>query len=395
MTVFRALSALAFLTACSGAASVGTPDAGAQLVTIGVKGTVSGGQQPVAGAKVQLYAANTLSGTASIALASATTTGTAGDFAFTGVSCPGNALFYVLATGGIAAGATANPNLALMTTLGSCGIWNSNTPVVVNELTTVAATSVLSHFMISPTGLSGDPASLSAAFDASQQLVIPGFGSSPGTGLPQGQSVPTSLINTLGNIVSACVASGGGSAGDVPQSACGLLFSATTPDATRLPSNPIVPNNTINALINIANNPVLRVPTLFSLLPASGPFKPQLAAVPASLQIQVSSTNGLLISHGDLNFQQTAVGTTAGDIEQVSFTNGSAAAVTLNTVVLGGNQPESFAVTNNTCTATLAAGASCTVTLTFTPRAAGFSSAVLTAQTSTGDLSVNLFGFGQ
>src|SRR5450432_3215572 len=132
MTVFRALFALAFLSACSGSTAVGTPDAGAQPVTIAVKGTVQGGLSPVVGATVQLYAANTLSGTASTALATATTSGAAGDFSFTGVTCPANAFVYVLATGGVATGTTPNPNLALMTALGTCGSLTSN--VVVNEV---------------------------------------------------------------------------------------------------------------------------------------------------------------------------------------------------------------------------------------------------------------------
>ncbi len=72
-----------------------------------------------------------------------------------------------------------------------------------------------------------------------------------------------------------------------------------------------------------------------------------------------------LLSPRQLSFQGTAVGTTTAP-QTVMLTNNGNGSMTIVSITLSGD----FAQTNN-CGASLAAGASCTITVTFTPTATG------------------------
>ena len=272
------------LTGCSAApnTSHSTVVADAQF-----SGAVHGGQQPVAGASIQLYAVGTTgNGTASTPLlTSAVTSDANGKFTITGKYTCGSAGFvYAVATGGNPGLSTNNPNIALMAAVGPCGGLNSNTFFNINELTTVAAVSALAPFMTSVTaiGATGSfPASMGAAFGLANEFVNNTTGLSPGTGIPSGYTVPTGEINTLADILSACINSTGGTAGD--GSLCGQLFSLTT-----VGSNP-PPTDTIQAMLNLANNPPLNTSALYALLPPTPPFQPTLTSAPANFSLSLQS----------------------------------------------------------------------------------------------------------
>ena len=109
------------ITGC-GAASLGkqaVPVSGATL-----QGHVFGGQQPVSGSVIQLYAANQLAYGQSSAplIASTVTTDAGGSFSITGdYTCPyPSSQVYITATGGDT-GSGTNANIALMAPLGACG----------------------------------------------------------------------------------------------------------------------------------------------------------------------------------------------------------------------------------------------------------------------------------
>jgi trimeric autotransporter adhesin len=397
MTVSRLAASLIIsgsIAGCSGKSTGGAQsDAGSQPSNVILKGTVLGGLQGVGDSVIQVYAADSVAGTGATPLLSTTaTTDANGSFTLPSISCPAGALIYLVATGGIPGAGAANPSLSMMTALGACGSLAASTTIVVNELTTVAAATALSHFMVSPSSVSGSPDLLAAAFTEAAVLVNPATGTSPGVAVPTGSTVPTTLINTLGDILSSCVDSTGGTAGDLPPTVCGNLFSAVTPSGVNVPPvGKIPPSNTVNAVLEIADNAFLDTAGLYNLLPVSLPFEPHLTAAPASFSIQSASANGVQLSPRNLSFPDTPNGTTQAETQTATLTNDGAAAVSLGTAAIAGSGSFSF---STDCGATLSAGASCTLAFRFAPASAGAQNAVFTAQTSIGDLSINLSGNG-
>jgi glucuronoarabinoxylan endo-1,4-beta-xylanase len=251
------------------------------------------GQQPISGATIQLYQVGTAGdGTSAAPLGSSTMTGPTGGFTITGdYTCPGsNPLVYLLSTGGnpgLASG-TNNTALDLIAALGSCSSLTPTTAINLNEVTTVAAVAALSPYMTSPacttaptcigSGAS-DASELTAAFTQASQYANTATGTSPGTSVPAGDAVPSTLINSLADIVSPCVNSIGGVAGD--GSSCGMLFTDSTP------SGGAAPADVATALLDILKNPTSDTTSLFSLLPSTLPFEPVLDAAPSSLGVSL------------------------------------------------------------------------------------------------------------
>jgi trimeric autotransporter adhesin len=277
-------------------------------------GSVHGGQQPVSGATIQLYAVGT-TGDDSVAtplLSTTTTTDANGSFDITGkYTCPaGASLVYITATGGnpgLAPG-TNNTALSMMSTLGRCDSLTASTFIFINEVTTVAAVSALSPFMTSPSAVgsaTNDAAALANAFALASAFVNTSTGTSPGLNVPTGTVVPDAKINTLANVVTSCVNSAGGTAND--GSVCGTLFTLATVQGQQPPTN------IITALNNVASNPALNTAPLFNLAPSAAPYQPTLAAPPADFSIHLTSTGGtgpsgpVTLSPTTLNFYQTNV----------------------------------------------------------------------------------------
>jgi len=100
------------------------------------------------------------------------------------------------------------------------------------------------------------------------------------------------------------------------------------------------------------------------------------------------------VSPTRLGFGNVAVGTTSSPLG-ATLTNRGAVPFSVTGISLTGTGASWFAQTNN-CPANLAAGASCTINVTFTPRAAANKSAKLTIATSATStpLSVSLTGTG-
>jgi hypothetical protein len=241
-----------------------------------MQGSVHGGQQPVAGAAIQLYAANstTYAGNAYALLTTSVTTGASGGFSITGdYTCPSaSSLVYLVATGGNPGGTSVNPNLAMMAALGSCGNLSASTFINVNELTTVASAYALAPFMNSMTtaGTSvGNAQGLANAFATVNSLVNTTTGALSGPTLPVNAVLPTAELNTLGDILAACINSNGGTAGD--GSPCGQLFSYTTVGGT-------APTDTIAAVLSIAHHPANNAMNLVALATPASPFQPTLSS---------------------------------------------------------------------------------------------------------------------
>ena len=271
--------------------SVDATSGGVAVVTF--QGQVNEGQQPVSGATLKLYAAGSTGYGSAYAYTTAdsllgnyvVTTNSSGHFVVSGqYQCPAsNPEVYLVARGGTSvAGAASNPNLAMMTALGPCLSLNSSTVIQVNELTTVASVWALAPFMTSITNVgtsAGNSVGLANAFAAVNKLVNTSTGTSPGLALPATATLPTAELNSLADILAACVNSSGGTAGD--HSLCGDLF------ALAVASNGTSPTDTLTAMLNIAHNPAQNVPQLNLLSSRLTPFQPTLPSAPTSWTIAI------------------------------------------------------------------------------------------------------------
>ena len=285
-------------------------------------GVVHGGQNPVTGASIYMFAAGAAAygaGSTSLLKSSVTTdnpagggqdlsgnyyalTSATGSFSFTTADWSGNcpsasSPVYMLAVGGNP-GSGANPNLALMAALGPCSGISSSTAVIVNEVTTVASVWALSPFMTAVTN--GVPASgINIGADSTNQaglanafltvinnVVNNATGAASGPNLPANATVPVTKINTLANILSSCVNSTGGAAGDGTN--CGKLFGATE-------VNSVAPTTTLAAALNMAQHPGVTsatMTTLFGLQPGVGAPFSGLSSAPNDLTIAINYTGG-------------------------------------------------------------------------------------------------------
>jgi streptogramin lyase len=263
-----------------------------------LRGSIHGGQQPVSGASVQIYAAG-ITGYGSAAtplLPSAVTTDANGAFTIpANYTCPSStSQLYIVATGGnpgLTTG-TDNPALAEMAALGPCSLHDGqytldpDSFIFINEATTVASVYALSAFIggnATHVGTSSTNATgLANAFQMVNNLVNTMTGEALLTTPAGNGTSPQTTVDTLANILSACVNSDG------TGTPCSGLFAAATPSAgTAL-------TNTIEAIYDIARNPANNVSTLYGLPNASPPFQPALTQAPNDWVLAVTYTaNGL------------------------------------------------------------------------------------------------------
>jgi hypothetical protein len=341
--------------------------------------SVHGGQQPISGATLQLYAVGTTGdGSAATPLLTQTVTSDAsGNFNLTGAyTCPSaSTLVYVVATGGnpgLSPG-TNNTDIALMAALGPCGNLTGSTFITINELTTVGAIWPLAPFMASYTNIgsgSSDGSALASAFTLASQYVNTTTGSAPGQNVPSGTTVPVTQLNTLADILSSCVNSAGGVSGD--GSTCGTLFAAATPTGGTAPTDISV------AGLNIANNPTANISNLYALLTPTAAFQPTLASPPADWTVQLtpSSTGAALtIAPVAQSFPDTVVGVPSSPVS-ITVTNVGASSAALYGFSIVGVNAGDF-IQSTSCPGNLAPSATCTVQITFTPLAIGARSAYL------------------
>lgn len=347
------------------------------------------GQQPLGNATIQLYSVGTAGDKTSAKplLTKTVTTDVTGHFSITGLySCTDATEVYITATGGDAVPTSNNNNIALITALGPCDTLNQHLPIVVNELTTIAAVNALAPYMSSYTAIGSsneDISALDAAFALAMQLVNPATGTSPGLNVPNGYAAPTGEIDTLGNAVATCFESGSGPAGD--NSACGTFYSLTSP------LGGVPPTNTAAALLNLANNPDLNTASIYQLSSASGPFQPQLSAVPVNFRIALvpmTVFGSAEMSPTNVNFPNTVLGTTSPP-QNVALVNNTSSNLTISSISIMGDDSIYFSETN-ACPAVLATGASCIMQVTFTPQ--NIISANATLQVNGGLFNVELSG---
>lgn len=302
-------SAIFLFTGCGAGTLAPASSAPKDVGSVHMAGTIFGGQQPITGAAVYLYATSTSDyGAASTSLLTPglpgvltdahglgyVKTDSSGRFSITGdYTCPSGAMVYLLAIGGNPGlpGTATNPNAALMSALGSCSFLLANaatTDLNVNEVTTIASVWALAPFMSSATAIGtssaagtkpGNAGGLANAFATVNNLTNRQYGTSPGdgqpvagggfVGLPAGMTVPSDEIYALADILASCINSDPSTSSN-----CSNLF------ASSHSSSGAVPTNTVDAALNIAQNPGANVSALFNLIPPAPAFATGLTVVP-------------------------------------------------------------------------------------------------------------------
>ena len=261
-----------------------------------VSGSVHGGQQPVTGSTIALYAAGKsgLFSQPRSMLTSSVITDSLGNFDITGkYQCQPADQVYIVAAGGNA-GSGENGSLVLMAALGPCSDLSASTFIVINEVTTVASAFALTGFMNSIQEVGADysvPAqahALAAAFADVKTLVdvSQGFAlqTSTGNGI-----VPFATINSLADSMSACVNA------TALSPSCINLFSFTLGFHTG------PPQDTTQAVINLAKAPAGNAAAIWLLAPANPPFLPTLTSAPSTYAIVVQHPSDVLTYHNDIS----------------------------------------------------------------------------------------------
>jgi DNA-binding beta-propeller fold protein YncE len=270
----------------------------------GLSGVLHGGQAPITGSTLTLYAAG-VPASAVPTILDTVTTDTSGNFSFK-YTCPNEgALVYVIASGG-SAGGGSNPAIELMAALGPCDSLPSF--IVVNELTTVAAVYALNGFSsVNGTGgalsgcvdcvagldgdmtqLHGNSPAIGNAFDTAALLVEAANGE-PAAFLPSAESCASGSppincsalgrLTALGNSLAACVNSAGGSV------QCTDLFTYTNSA------------NTLQATLFTVRNPgLVNIAEIYSLSTRNPVFTPGLSAAPTDWTIALRFNGGGILN---------------------------------------------------------------------------------------------------
>ena len=338
----------------------------------GMSGSVYGGQQPIVGGSIQLYAVGS-SGDGSAAtplLSTPVVSDSAGLFTISGLyTCPSSsALVYITATGGNPSPGITNPQIALMAALGPCGSLNNSTFININEITTVAAVYGLASFMSSASAVGSSPAhaaALTSAFLYAGYFADTSTGNTPGTNVPANDSVPVTQIDTIADILGACINSAGGVSGD--GSLCGNFFSLT------LPQGHVAPTDSIAALLNLANNPTLNTAALYNLMPPAPPYQPTQTIVPPDFSLHLLASSLFMVTPSTLSFS-SAVVNFSQPTQIITVTNGTPSAVNITSATISGVNASDFAVVpqpGSDCTFTVPANSTCTFQISFKPSATG------------------------
>lgn len=304
--MFCKRSSLLFI--CVALATVLTGCGAGPIVTssgaVHIQGLVHGGQQPVSGATIQLYAAGTggngqaaspliptsqaiysLGGAngcnaATQTCYSSVLSDAGGNFTITGdYTCPAsNPQVYLVATGGNPGinGLSTNPALSMMAIVGPCSNLASINNVQINEMTTVAAVWALAPFMTSYSNVSSSATNTAGIANAFADAGL--LTTANSSNFPSSLTIEVAKLNTLADALSPCVNSDG-------TAGCSALFAAATP------SGGTTPTDTIGAALNIVRNPGQNVDAVFAAALAFQPFLPSLTQPPNDWTMSMTVTD--------------------------------------------------------------------------------------------------------
>lgn len=275
----------------------------ANVESAGVAGRAFGGQQPVAGATISVIAMGTTGYGSTGTVLSSTTTDANGNFSLPGYTCPrSDTPVYLLGIGGNS-GTGDNPSAVLGAGLGQCANAQKSY-VILNEVTTVGLAFTLSHFFSTTLGgangandwFGGPSTTVANQLQYSQGIVrgndytIPSI-IETAVGAPTqnspGITIEAAKINTIANILAACINTSGSPDATETKTPCGKLFNWTQDgSATR-------PSDTLQAAVQMALHPTTEVANLYNLGTTTPPFS-GLATQPNDWSIGVSFTTSSL-----------------------------------------------------------------------------------------------------
>jgi hypothetical protein len=280
--VLLSLASLLLITGCAMQSGTALPSGAASGA---FAGKVFGGQQPVKGSTVSVWAAGTGGYGSAATLLATTPSDSSGNFQFAAnaYSCPTSTTpIYVTAQGGDA-GAGSNSNILLAAGLGSCGTARTEA-VQVNEVTTVATAYAMSSFFgpgFGPglTDTFGSPADQVSALATANGSTIPMLVNlAQGTVNPNTSTITleSAKLYTLADILATCVNSNGSG------TACTTLFNDVGGYYGTQPAD------TLQAAVAIASEPYYKVGTLFQLVAGTAAPFPALATAPNDWTLGVS-----------------------------------------------------------------------------------------------------------
>jgi streptogramin lyase len=250
-------------------------------------GKVMGGQQPITGSAIMLYAAGSGgSGTEAISLLTNPVASDAkGNFTIAGdYHCPSPASqVYLVASGGNPGLSNNQTNAAilLMAAIGDCQTLTTTSLVTINEVTTVSAAWALSQFLQSQANVvssATNTVGLKNAFLTANSLANVTTGTAGGPGLAAGSTLESAKLNALANSISTCVNSDG-------TTLCTPLFNAATAGGN-------TPQTTLDAALAIVRNPGKQVSNIFTLAPSTPPFSGALGSAPHDWTMSITYTGG-------------------------------------------------------------------------------------------------------
>lgn len=270
--------------------------------SLALHGVVHGGQQPVSGSVIRLYAAgktgnasaprDMLSVATTIAGQPATvdyvTTDSNGNFNITSdYSCNApNEQVYIVASGGNPGqgGSVNNTALVMVAALGSCVNVPSISNIFIDEVTTAAAAWALAPFMTSATQVGSSATNTTGIANAfaDAQLLANSTNGLPAT-LLSTQTIETGKLYALANVLAPCINSDG-------TAGCAPLFAAT-----KLPGGSS-PTDTLRAALNVVKNPGYNVPGVFGAISTQPPYPSLLAQAPNDWTMSLTVSGGGIFS---------------------------------------------------------------------------------------------------
>jgi hypothetical protein len=364
LSIFLLSSVALLLSACAGM-PVPTTSNSDSVPGTALRGTVHGGQNYIVGAHVYLYAVNntgyggpgiaasTTNASASLLRSAANTTQDGsgnyyvttdkyGSFSISNdYTCPSNYAhtYYYVSGGDPGLGSGVNSAITLVAPAPAC---DTSANTYINEVSTIASMYAFAGFASDPTHVSSSNTTLASTGLTNAASTIANLedvnlsvalATTPGLN----GTVPQQEINTLANILAACINSTG------PASTpCSTLFSNATNNGVNAP-------DTATAALNIAHNPGANVANLFGLQTPSSPFQPSLPStpVPNDFTIAVSYSGAGLNGPVPIVIDKSGdvwVGNTATGANSVSELSPVGAPITTSAGYTGGGIEDPFSM---------------------------------------------------
>ena len=340
-SVVAAFFALSLLAGCSGGSSNGTPPPSAQLSISPT--TISFGSAVVG---------STTAGTGTIA--TLTNTGNA-SLTITSIVLSDTSDFSMTNGCGTSLVAAANCKLTFAFTPTSAASLSAT--VTISDSSSGSPQTIT----LTGTGTAGTP---QITFAPSNALIF------PSTTIGQTSAPQTLTVTNTGN--AALTLSVGALAGAVTD------FTSTTTCGTSLAPNA---NCTFTFAFTPQTTKTLTAGITLTDNASNSPQTITLTGIGTPVPVPLAT-----VAPGSLTFSSTAVGSTS-TAQSFTLANPGTVALSISGIALGGQSPADFAITSNTCSAspaTLAAGLSCTISVTFSPASVATYGATLTVTDNAG-----------